>query len=211
MIKVLVLYYSQDGHTRRMANHIARGVSAVSGCDALVRTVPELVTTELVTTEPANGHQPPVSADTTKDSALYVTKADLRDADALIVGSPTRFGNMAAPLKHFFDSTSDLWISGAMCDKPAAVFTSSSSMHGGQESTLFTMMLPLMHHGMLIVGIPYTEPALEQTQSGGTPYGASHVSGKNDSPIMTNDEKSLCLALGKRVATVASQLGGNKQ
>lgn len=203
MTKTLILYYSRDGHTRRMANQIARGVSAISGCEALVRTVPELTT--VVARENATDKQPPPT-DTTKDDALHVTRDDLETADALIVGSPTRFGNMAAPLKYFFDSTSDLWISGALCNKPAAVFTSSSSMHGGQESTLFTMMLPLMHHGMLMVGIPYTEAALDQTQSGGTPYGASHVSGHGDSPSMTVEEKTLCLSLGKRVATIASKL-----
>ena len=201
MTKTLILYYSRDGHTRRMANQIARGVSAIDGCDALVRTVPDLTT---VNSEASAGNYAPAIEPAAEDS-LYVTRDELAAADALIVGSPTRFGNMAAPLKHFFDGTSDLWISGAMCNKPAAVFTSSSSMHGGQESTLFTMMLPLMHHGMLIVGIPYTEAALEQTKSGGTPYGASHVSG-HDNPAMSSDEKSLCLSLGKRVATIAVKL-----
>ena len=203
MTTTLILYYSHDGHTRRMANQIARGVTAINGCEALVRTVPKLTTVDSVETKPGKQQFP--SGNTNSD-ALYVSKADLITADALIVGSPTRFGNMAAPLKHFFDSTSDLWISGAMCNKPAAVFTSSSSMHGGQESTLFTMMLPLLHHGMLIVGIPYTEAALEQTQSGGTPYGASHVSGHSDDPSMTVEEKALCLSLGKRVASIASTL-----
>ncbi len=208
MIRTLVLYYSRDGHTRRMANQIARGVSAINGCEAIVRTVPELKTVN-ATQDTAGNQQPAntVSDDSTSTTeALYVTRADLEHADALIVGSPTRFGNMAAPLKYFFDSTSDLWIRGALCNKPAAVFTSSSSMHGGQETTLFTMMLPLMHHGMLMVGIPYTEAALERTRSGGTPYGASHVSGQTDNPSMTNDEKALCLTLGKRVAMIASRL-----
>lgn len=201
MTSTLILYYSRDGHTRRMANQIARGVSAIDGSEAVIRTVPEL------TTIPSDNRPAGRSApDTSTDDALYVTKDELAAADALIVGSPTRFGNMAAPLKHFFDSTSDLWISGAMCNKPAAVFTSSSSMHGGQESTLFTMMLPLLHHGMLIIGIPYTEPELEKTSSGGTPYGPTQVAAHGDSPAMTRDEKSLCLALGKRVATVASKL-----
>ncbi len=195
MTDILVLYYSRDGHTRRMANQIARGVISVDGCEARLRTVPELTVAQA--TDVTN------TADAT-NAAVYVTRDELAAADGLIVGSPTRFGNMAAPLKFFFDSTTDIWLSGALCDKPAAVFTSSSSMHGGQESTLFTMMLPLLHHGMLMVGIPYTQTALEHTRSGGTPYGASQVTGQQDN--MTADEKSLCLALGKRVATIASQL-----
>ena len=195
MTDILVLYYSRDGHTRRMANQIARGVMSVDGCEARLRTVPELTVAQA--TDVTN------TADAT-NAAAYVTRDELAAADGLIVGSPTRFGNMAAPLKFFFDSTTDIWLSGALCDKPAAVFTSSSSMHGGQESTLFTMMLPLLHHGMLMVGIPYTQTALEHTRSGGTPYGASQVTGQQDN--MTADEKSLCLALGKRVATIASQL-----
>lgn len=195
MTDILVLYYSRDGHTRRMANQIARGVISVDGCEARLRTVPELTVAQA--TDVTN------TADAT-NAAAYVTRDELAAADGLIVGSPTRFGNMAAPLKFFFDSTTDIWLSGALCDKPAAVFTSSSSMHGGQESTLFTMMLPLLHHGMLMVGIPYTQTALEHTRSGGTPYGASQVTGQQDN--MTADEKSLCLALGKRVATIASQL-----
>jgi len=205
MTTTLILYYSRDGHTRRMANQIARGVSAINGCEALLRTVPELTAIDSIDKTADNGHPPP--SDTASDHPLFVSKTDLASADALIVGSPTRFGNMAAPLKYFFDSTSDLWISGAMCNKPAAVFTSSSTLHGGQESTLFTMMLPLLHHGMLMVGIPYTEAALEQTRSGGTPYGASQVSGNNDDIAMTSEEKTLCLSLGKRVATIASKLG----
>lgn len=195
MTDILVLYYSRDGHTRRMANQIARGVMSVNGCEARLRTVPELTVAQANDT---------VTAPDAEPGAAYVTRDELAAADGLIVGSPTRFGNMAAPLKFFFDSTTDIWLSGALCDKPAAVFTSSSSMHGGQESTLFTMMLPLLHHGMLMVGIPYTQSALEHTRSGGTPYGASQVTGQQDN--MTADEKSLCLALGKRVATLASQL-----
>jgi len=213
MTSTLILYYSRDGHTRRMANQIARGVSAIDGSEAIIRTVPELTTqlTTQPTSQPITGesNNSPVErsvSDRAAEDGLYVTKEELATADALIVGSPTRFGNMAAPLKHFFDSTSDLWLSGAMCNKPAAVFTSSSSMHGGQESTLFTMMLPLLHHGMLIIGLPYTEPDLEKTRSGGTPYGPTQVSGQGDSSVMTREEKSLCLALGKRVATMASRL-----
>jgi len=208
MTKALILYYSRDGHTRRMANQIARGVAAIDGCESIVRTVPELATVDdssgASTHTNTLNHHP--SAESISGYSPYITKEELAAADALIVGSPTRFGNMAAPLKHFFDSTSDLWISGVMCNKPAAVFTSSSSMHGGQESTLFTMMLPLIHHGMLIVGIPYTEAALEQTSSGGTPYGASNVSGQENNAVMTTEEKTLCLALGRRVATIASKL-----
>lgn len=187
----MVLYYSRDGNTRRMANQIARGVEAVDGCDAILRTVADI--------------DPNTNTAAAIRSPL-IEKSELRDCDALIVGSPTRFGNMAAPLKAFFDSTSDLWISGAMTDKPAAVFTSSSTMHGGQETTLFTMMLPLLHHGMVMVGLPYTEPALHRTQSGGSPYGASQVSGDNLSPILSQDEKTLCTALGQRVATLTKKI-----
>jgi len=196
MIKIVILYYSRDGSTKRMANQIARGVAAIDNCEPVVRTVANI-----------SKDQTP---DTNNGDCPLLTKQELRDADALIVGSPTRFGNMAAPLKHFFDSTSDLWLSGAMCDKPAAVFTSSSTMHGGQESTLFTMMLPLIHHGMVMVGIPYTEPALTDTQSGGTPYGASHVektpASHKAGNTLDTDEKKLCTALGRRVAKIATAL-----
>lgn len=201
MTKILILYYSRTGTTRRMANQIARGVSSIDGCEAIVRTVPELRTAE--TAQSIGNNEISIEKST---QAPYVSKEELAKADALIVGSPTRFGNMAAPLKYFFDSTSDLWISGALCNKPAAVFTSSSTLHGGQESTLFTMMLPLLHHGMVMVGIPYTEAALEQTRSGGSPYGASCVTGQNREPAMSAEEKALCLALGKRVSTIAAKL-----
>ena len=194
--KVVVLYYSHDGNTRRMANQIARAVEATAGCEALVRTVAEL--------SPDN---PPEKQHT---QSPLIEKSELRHCDALIVGSPTRFGNMAAPLKAFFDTTSDLWLSGAMTDKPAAVFTSSSTLHGGQESTLFTMMLPLLHHGMIMVGLPYTEPALHHTRSGGTPYGASQVSGDHPTVTLTADEKALCIALGRRVASLAVKLKDNR-
>jgi len=198
MIKIVILYYSRDGSTKRMANQIARGVAAIENCEPVVRTVASIAKDQTL--------------DTKNSDCPLVTKQELREADGLIVGSPTRFGNMAAPLKHFFDSTSDLWLSGAMCDKPAAVFTSSSTMHGGQESTLFTMMLPLIHHGMVIVGIPYTEPALTKTQSGGTPYGASHVektvSKNNATNTLDTDEKKLCTTLGRRVAKIAAALSG---
>jgi NAD(P)H dehydrogenase (quinone) len=190
--KVLVLYYSRDGNTRRMANQIARAVDSIDGCEAVLRTVAEI-------SNNSSDREP---------RAPLIEKAELQSADALIVGSPTRFGNMAAPLKHFFDSTADLWLSGAMTDKPAAVFTSSSTLHGGQESTLFTMMLPLLHHGMVIAGIPYSEAALHHTKSGGTPYGASQVSGDSSAPVLTQDEKTLCSALGKRVARLAKKLQG---
>jgi len=192
--KVLVLYYSRDGNTRRMANQIARGIESVDGCEAMVRTVANL------------------SGDDYKSSQSIqspcISKTELAECDALIVGSPTRFGNMAAPLKAFFDSTSDLWISGAMIDKPAAVFTSSSTMHGGQETTLFTMMLPLIHHGMIMIGLPYSEAALHHTTGGGSPYGASQVSNNNAQPTLTQDEKTLCTALGRRVARLTSKLSG---
>lgn len=192
---IVVLYYSRDGNTRRMANQIARAATTVSGCEPVLRTVPEVATAGS-----------PVTVNEEKVLAPFITKDDLRNADALIVGSPTRFGNMAAPLKYFFDTTSDLWLSGALRDKPAAAFTSTSTMHGGQESTLFTMILPLLHHGMVIVGLPYSEPALSNTSSGGTPYGASHVSGTDAKAALTQDEKTLCSALGKRVATLAMKL-----
>lgn len=189
---VLILFYSRDGNTRRMANQIARGVESVDGSQAMLRTVASL------TDDGSSSVQSPL-----------IDKQELADCDALIVGSPTRFGNMAAPLKAFFDSTSDLWLSGAMIDKPGAVFTSTSTMHGGQETTLFTMMLPLLHHGMIMVGLPYTEPALHHTRSGGTPYGASQISSQNTHASLSQDEKTLCTALGRRVAKLSVQLAGN--
>lgn len=192
---IVILYYSRDGNTRRMANQIGRAVGTVEGCEPILRTVADITTTGINRDHVTDKIQAPI-----------ITKDELRNADALIVGSPTRFGNMAAPLKHFFDTTSDIWLNGDLCDKPAAVFTSTSSMHGGQESTLFTMMLPLIHHGMLMVGIPYTEPALSKTMSGGTPYGASHVSGTDAKSALTQDEKTLCSTLGRRVAMLASKL-----
>jgi len=195
MATIVILYYSRDGSTRRMANQIGRGVSSVAGCDAIVRTVAEIPSPD----------QPPQS-DTDKIDAPIISKEELRSADGLIVGSPTRFGNMAAPLKYFFDSTSDIWLSGDLVDKPAAVFTSSSTMHGGQESTLFTMMLPLLHHGMIMVGLPYTEASLSKTERGGTPYGASHVADESVRQSIDKHEKSLCTSLGVRVATIAAKL-----
>lgn len=191
MKTIVVLYYSRDGSTKRMANQIGRGVNSVDGCEALIRTVEEI---------------PNQSITEDKIDSPIVSKAELQSASGLIVGSPTRFGNMAAPLKYFFDSTTDIWLAGDLTDKPAAVFTSSSTMHGGQESTLFTMMLPLLHHGMLMVGLPYTEPSLSKTERGGTPYGASHVAGEKGNPTLDSHEKTLCTALGKRVASIAVKL-----
>jgi NAD(P)H dehydrogenase (quinone) len=193
--EVLVLYYSRHGAVREMARLVARGVAEVEGMSARVRTVPPVSPTSEATS--------PAVPD---EGAPYVELADLEDCAALALGSPTRFGNMAAPLKHFLDTTSALWLSGALAGKPAAVFTSTSSMHGGQETTLVSMMLPLLHHGMLIVGVPYTEPDLISTQSGGTPYGASHTAGAHSDRPITEHEKRLCVALGRRLATFAKKL-----
>ncbi|MEW8586829.1 MAG: NAD(P)H:quinone oxidoreductase, partial [Candidatus Thiodiazotropha sp.] len=181
MAEVLILYYSRHGATAEMARIIARGVEEVAGVDARLRTVPEVSPLCEATEEsiPESG-------------APYVSEADLRQCDGLILGSPTRFGNMAAPMKHFLDTTSQLWMSGALIDKPAAVFTSTASLHGGQESTLLSMMLPLLHHGMLILGIPYSETALLHTQSGGTPYGASHLAGGESKLPLSEEEKRIC-------------------
>lgn len=195
MSEILVLYYSRQGATARMAQLIARGIEEVPGMQARLRTVPPVSPTcEAV--EPAIPDQ----------GAPYATLEDLRDCDALALGSPTRFGNMAAPLKHFIDSTSPVWISGTLIGKPAAVFTSTGSLHGGQESTLLSMMLPLLHHGMLLVGLPYSEHDLRETDSGGTPYGASHVAGSDNSRPISDAERRLCLALGKRLGGVTRQL-----
>lgn len=195
MTEILVLYYSQGGAVREMAQLIARGVESVQGAKARIRTVPK-VSANCEATEP----EIPTSG------APYVELADLQECAGLALGSPTRFGNMAAPMKYFLDGTSGLWLKGALIGKPACVFTSSGSMHGGNETTLLTMMLPLMHHGMLIVGLPYSEPALSTTQSGGTPYGASHIGGVMDDRAITEDEKKLCIALGKRLAETALKL-----
>ncbi len=192
---VLVLYYSRYGAVKTMANLIARGVNSVSGIEARVRTVPAVSTTTEAT-EPAI----PTEGDP------YVTLDDLKDCAGLAMGSPTRFGNMAAPLKYFLDSTSGLWMTGALAGKPAAVFSSSASMHGGQETTLISMMFPLIHHGAVIVGVPYTEPTLVTTSSGGTPYGPTHVAGPESKLPISEDEKTLCLALGKRLATITLKL-----
>jgi NAD(P)H dehydrogenase (quinone) len=195
-LDILVLYYSRQGATRLLAEAVAQGVDSVDGAAARMRTVPPVAPVVTVAEPPV----PPAGAP-------YVELADLEDCGGLAVGSPTRFGNMAAPLKHFFDSTSGLWLSGALAGKPAAVFTSTSTLHGGQETTLVSMMLPLLHHGMLVLGIPYTEADLRATTSGGTPYGASHI-GRSGAPVaLTIEEHRLAVALGARLARAALQLG----
>jgi NAD(P)H dehydrogenase (quinone) len=195
MVNILILYYSRDGATAEMANHIARGVESIAGAEALLRTVPEVsaVCEKIADTIPSDG-------------AIYATLDDLKACDGLALGSPTRFGNMAAPLKYFWDSTGELWLKGALAGKPAAVFTSTASLHGGQETTLISMMLPLMHHGMVIVGVPYSEPELLTTASGGTPYGPSHHAGAASDRPITAEEKKLCVALGRRLAEIALRL-----
>lgn len=198
MSDILVLYYSRHGATSNMAEQIALGVED-GGCNARLRTVPNVSTTITAS-----------ESEIPELGAPYVSLEDMQECIALAVGSPTRFGNMAAELKYFFDSTSPIWLSGEMVNKPAAVFTSTSSLHGGQESTLLSMMLPLLHHGMQIIGIPYTETTLLKTQTGGTPYGASHTSGLDGDLPLSDDEKTLCQALGKRLAkTALAQLNAN--
>jgi len=195
MSEILVLYYSRNGKTAQLARLVARGIEEVAGMTARIRSVPPVapVTETAAPPEPDEG-------------APYATLADLRECAGLLLGSPTRFGNMAAPLKHFLDTTAADWISGTLAGKPAGVFTSTSTQHGGQETTLVSMMLPLLHHGMLIVGIPYTEAALNRTIGGGSPYGASHVSGTSDQHAISDDERMLARVLGKRVAEVAAKL-----
>jgi NAD(P)H dehydrogenase (quinone) len=195
MTEILVLYYSQGGAVREMANLIARGIESVANVKARIRTVPK-VSANCEVTEP----EIPTSG------APYAELKDLEECAGLALGSPTRFGNMAAPMKYFLDGTTSLWLKGTLIGKPATVFTSTGSMHGGNESTLLTMMLPLMHHGMVMVGVPYSEPALSNTTSGGTPYGASHVGGTMDDKPITEEEKKLCIALGKRLAETALKL-----
>ncbi|MES9889050.1 MAG: NAD(P)H:quinone oxidoreductase, partial [Candidatus Sedimenticola sp. 6PFRAG1] len=192
MSYILILYYSRYGATAEMANQIARGVEEIPGIEARLRTVPA-VSTVCEATEESIPEQ----------GAPYATLEDLEQCAGLALGSPTRFGNMASPLKHFIDSTSPLWISGALMGKPAGVFTSTSSMHGGQETTLTSMMLPLLHHGMLISGLPYSETELLHTQTGGTPYGPSHLAGTDSKLPLSDDEKSLCRALGRRLAMIS--------
>ncbi|ASF46513.1 NAD(P)H:quinone oxidoreductase [Methylovulum psychrotolerans] len=191
--KILILYFSRHGTTATMANHIARGVESVQGAEAILRTVPDVsaVCEKLADTIPEHG-------------ALYATLDDLHNCDGLALGSPTHFGNMAAPLKYFLDGTTALWFTGALVGKPAGVFTSTGSLHGGQESTLLSMMLPLLHHGMLLMGLPYTEAALRETASGGTPYGPSHLA--SEGAGLTDHEKILCQALGARLAKTALSL-----
>ena len=195
MPEILVLYYSRGGSVARLARQVARGIGEVPGMSARLRTVPPVApVTEIAA--------PPVP----EDGAPYVERADLAECAGLLLGSPTRFGNMAAPLKHFIDGLGAEWASGTLVGKPAAVFTSTATMHGGQEATLLTMMLPLLHHGCVVAGIPYTEPALTATRTGGTPYGASHVAGSRDDPQPSDDEAGLARALGRRVATLAAKL-----
>lgn len=191
---VLVLYYSRHGATAKMARLIAEGVER-GGLEARLRTVP---------TVSADNRQS--TPEIPESGAVYCTEDDLRECSALILGSPTRFGNMAAPLKYFIDGTSSLWLTGALAGKPAAAFTSTASLHGGQETTLLSMQLPLLHHGMLILGLPYTETALTETQGGGTPYGASHHAGADGSRKIDQHEATLCQVLGRRVAVIARQM-----
>lgn len=191
---ILVLYYSRHGATASMAQQIAKGVE-LAGLEAKIRTVPA-VSTETEAVAPA----------IPEEGAVYASYEDLKNCAGLALGSPTRFGNMAAPMKYFLDGTINLWLTGELVNKPAGVFTSTSSMHGGQESTLLSMMLPLMHHGMFICGLPYSEPALSQTQSGGTPYGPSHLAGPNSDRAVDEHEAQLCVALGKRLASLAKKL-----
>ncbi len=195
MKQVLVLYYSRSGATSDMAKLIARGAEAVDGVEAILRTVPEISETCEAT-----------SAQVPESGAPYASLDELKGCDALALGSPTRFGNMAAPLKFFLEKTSGHWLSGSLVGKPAGVFTSTSSLHGGQETTLLSMMIPLLHHGMLISGLPYTESELLTTTTGGTPYGPSHLAGSESNLPISDDEKSLCIALGKRLANLAVKL-----
>lgn len=194
MTDILVLYYSRNGSVEKLANHIARGIEE-SGCSARLRSVAPVSPMH-------EGGAPAVPA----DGAPYASRQDLAECAGILIGSPTRFGNMAAPMKHFWDSTGAEWASGTLVGKPAAVFTASASMHGGQESTLLSMMLPLLHHGCLLVGIPFTETRLSSTRSGGTPYGASHVSGADGNNAFSDDETQLARALGRRVGELALKL-----
>ncbi|HEY8606775.1 MAG TPA: NAD(P)H:quinone oxidoreductase [Noviherbaspirillum sp.] len=196
-LSILILYYSRQGSTRKIAELLAQGVESVSGCEARLRTVPPVSTV-------AEATAPAIPA----DGAPYVEPSDLEECAGLALGSPTRFGNMAAPLKYFLDGTSAQWLSGALAGKPACVFTSTGSLHGGQEATLLSMMVPLLHHGMLLLGLPYTQPALMTTSTGGTPYGASHWSGPNGDRPLSDDSRALSVALGKRLAEAAVRLRG---
>jgi NAD(P)H dehydrogenase (quinone) len=200
MTEILVVYYSRKGSTAELARQVCRGIESVPGAAAKLRTVPPVSAESEGPARPIPSEGPP-----------YATLEDLRRADGLILGSPTRFGNMAAPLKYFLDGTSSLWVSGALAGKPAGVFTSTQTHHGGQEATLLSMMIPLLHHGMYLVGLPYTERSLNETRSGGTPYGASHVAGvgrpgESDDASLSEHERALAQALGKRVAALAARL-----
>lgn len=197
---VLILYYSRSGATADMARQIAAGVESVPGIEARLRTVP-----------PVSSTCEAVDPEIPEEGAVYADLDDLRHCSALALGSPTRFGNMAAPLKYFLDTTSSLWMNGALIDKPACAFTSTSSLHGGQESTLLTMLIPLLHHGMVYAGIPYNETTLLSTQTGGTPYGASHVAGARSDRPVNEHERTLCIAQGKRLAKLARALNTMRQ
>ena len=199
MHEVLVLYYSRHGATQKMAQQIARGIETINGVSARLRTV-----------APVSFEHEAVAADIPDDGAPYVSLDDLRECIGLALGSPTRYGNMAAALKHFIDSTSPLWLTGELIDKPASTFTSTSSLHGGQEATLLSMMIPLFHHGMILLGLPYSEPQLLNTTTGGTPYGVSHLAGADSNLELSKDEIALCQAQGKRLARVALTLQNNK-
>ena len=194
-LPILVVYYSLSGSTRNLALALARGINSVAGCEALLRTVPK-VSAECEST----------AAAIPDEGAPYVTLEELQDCAALALGSPTRFGNCAAPVKYFLDSTSSLWLAGSLIGKPACVFTSTTSLHGGQESTLLSMITPLLHHGMLICGIPFSEPQLNATHSGGTPYGASHVAGMHNNTQLSEAEEALAFAQGKRLAELTLRL-----
>ncbi len=196
MSGILVLYYSRHGSVKQLAYQIARGIESIENCEAILRTVPP-VSTVCEATAP----------DIPNQGDPYVSLDDLKQCDGLVLGSPTRFGNMAAPLKYFLDQTAPLWLSGELADKPAGVFTSTTSMHGGQESTLLSMMLPLMHHGMVIVGVPFAGTPISKTTTGGTPYGASHVAGAENQNDFSQDEQTVARILGQRVAGCAVKLG----
>jgi len=195
MPDILVLYYSRGGSVAKLARHVARGIGEVPGMTARLRTVPPVATVTQVASPP----EP-------EEGAPYVDRVDLAECAGLLLGSPTRFGNMAAPLKHFIDTLGGEWTSGTLVGKPAGVFTSTATMHGGQEATLLSMMIPLLHHGCVVAGIPYTEPQLSTTRGGGTPYGASHVAGNRDETQPSDDEAALARALGKRIAALAARL-----
>lgn len=194
-MEILVLYYSRDGAIAEMAKHVCRGIESVTGCQARIRTVPSVSTVCEATTDSIPESGPP-----------YVMQADLQECDGLALGSPSYFGNMASPLKYFLETTTPAWLAGELVGKPAACFTSSASLHGGQEMTLFTMMLPLLHHGMILLGLPYSDPALNETRAGGTPYGASHFAGLDGNEPFTAEEIQLGQQLGQRLATTAKAL-----